>query len=431
MMREMKSKNSFALILTAAGSSTRMGTGRKKEFLSMHDGTVLSTAIKPFLKNENLTHIVITYPSGQLEAMQDALRASPETVQLLDQRRLPLLFEEGGATRQQSVYNALCSLEKACGALSADRDTSTDTTPQFVLIHDAARPWVTEETVCTVLSCTASSGAAVPATPAVDTLAFSDEEKQVITGYADRPRTFCLQTPQGFRFAELLEAHRKAAKDCNAAIAGNSDAVKNGCTDDTTIWAAYCGPVHLCEGNASNRKITFKEDMKTEAAMQMRTGLGYDLHRLVEGRKLMLGGVSIPFDKGEDGHSDGDVLLHAITDALLGAAGIADIGELFPPSDDTWKDADSGKLLATAWAKVKDEGWQLENLDCVIALEKPKFLPWREQVRTSVATLLGCSKDSIFVKAKTGEGLGETGRGEAVSVWATCLISRCSRNNQE
>lgn len=409
----MKSKRPFALILTAAGSSVRMGLGLKKEFLPMQDGTVLSTAIKPFLSNEHLSHIVITYPEGQIDGIQSALYASSETKQMLQERNLPVTFCEGGATRQASVCNALCTLDEECAKAGT-------VPPEYVLIHDAARPWITDTVVQNVLECTATYGAAVPSTPATDTLAFSDESKNVITGYADRPHTFCLQTPQGFRFAELLDAHKKAAADKN-----------NTCTDDTTIWAAYCGPVHLCEGSAANRKITFKEDIQTEAAMQIRTGLGYDLHRLVEGRKLMLGGVEIPFDKGEDGHSDGDVLLHAVTDALLGAAGIADIGELFPPSDNTWKNADSGKLLQTAWKKVQDAGWKLENLDCVIALEKPKFLPWREQVRTSIANLLGCEEECVFVKAKTGEGLGEIGQGEAAAVWATCLISRRSRNNQE
>ncbi len=156
----------------------------------------------------------------------------------------------------------------------------------------------------------------------------------------------------------------------------------------------------------------------------IRTGIGYDLHRLVSCRPLLLGGVHIPFDKGEDGHSDGDVLLHALTDALLGAAGLGDIGEFFPPGDPRWKDADSAQLLASAWAAIKDKGWQLENIDAVVALEKPKFLPWREAVRASIAGILGVDTDQVFVKAKTEEGCGAVGRSEAVAVWATCLLSR-------
>ncbi|HNY22329.1 MAG TPA: 2-C-methyl-D-erythritol 2,4-cyclodiphosphate synthase [Treponemataceae bacterium] len=156
----------------------------------------------------------------------------------------------------------------------------------------------------------------------------------------------------------------------------------------------------------------------------MRTGLGYDLHRLVEGRPLMLGGIAIPSDKGEDGHSDGDALLHAITDAVLGASATGDIGEFFPPSDPQWKGADSRTLLAAAWDAVRAKGWRIENIDCVIALQTPKFLPWRTQVRESIARTLGIDAERVFVKAKTGEGLGSVGTGEAVEVWATCLLLR-------
>lgn len=156
----------------------------------------------------------------------------------------------------------------------------------------------------------------------------------------------------------------------------------------------------------------------------IRIGLGYDLHRLVTGRSLVLGGVVIPFDKGEDGHSDGDALLHAITDALLGASGSGDIGEFFPPSDPRWKGADSRGLLASAWDAVRAKGWRLENLDCVIALERPKFLPYRKEVMESIARALGVESERVFVKAKTGEGLGAVGEGNAIEAWATCLLSR-------
>ncbi|MEL3905920.1 MAG: 2-C-methyl-D-erythritol 2,4-cyclodiphosphate synthase [Treponema sp.] len=156
----------------------------------------------------------------------------------------------------------------------------------------------------------------------------------------------------------------------------------------------------------------------------IRIGLGYDLHRLVADRPLILGGVHIPFEKGEAGHSDGDVLLHALADALLGAAALGDIGELFPPDDPQWKNADSRMLLNTVWQKVMQAGWQLENADCVIAIQKPKILPHREAIRRSIADILGVTTDRIFVKAKTGEGVGVIGSGTAAAVWCTCLISR-------
>ncbi len=156
----------------------------------------------------------------------------------------------------------------------------------------------------------------------------------------------------------------------------------------------------------------------------IRVGLGYDLHRLVSGRRLILGGVEFEFEKGEDGHSDGDVLLHAITDALLGASGLGDIGSYFPPEDMKWKDADSAGLLRTVMKDIKAAGWTIENLDCVIKLEKPKFLPKRQMVIDSIAAILGIKSEQVFVKAKTGEKLPPVGTSEAVEAECVCLLSR-------
>ncbi|GHV75217.1 2-C-methyl-D-erythritol 2,4-cyclodiphosphate synthase [Spirochaetia bacterium] len=156
----------------------------------------------------------------------------------------------------------------------------------------------------------------------------------------------------------------------------------------------------------------------------IRVGLGRDVHRLVEGRRFLLGGVAIPSDKGEMGHSDGDVLAHAVIDAFLGAAGLGDIGELFPPSDPKWRDADSMKLLKAAWDTVRDAGWRLSNLDCVVSAEKPKLLPYRGDIRVSLAQALGVPPGAIFVKGKTGEGLGSIGEGLAVEALAVCLLER-------
>jgi len=156
----------------------------------------------------------------------------------------------------------------------------------------------------------------------------------------------------------------------------------------------------------------------------MRTGLGYDLHKLVRGRKLLLGGVHIPFKKGEAAHSDGDVLLHAVTDALLGACGMGDIGEFFPPEDKTWKNANSVMLLKTAWEKIQAAGWQLENIDSVILIEEPKILPYRNEIRKSLAEILKVEPERVFVKAKTGEGLGIIGKGKAVAAISSALLSK-------
>lgn len=156
----------------------------------------------------------------------------------------------------------------------------------------------------------------------------------------------------------------------------------------------------------------------------LKVGLGYDLHRLVEGRKLILGGIIIPFEKGEDGHSDGDVLLHAITDSILGASGLGDIGSFFPPEEAKWKNADSAELLKTVLKKVYDEGWKINNIDCVIKLEKPKFIPYREEVIESIAKILEVNKEQVFVKAKTGEKLPPIGTSEAIEAECVCLLEK-------
>ena len=156
----------------------------------------------------------------------------------------------------------------------------------------------------------------------------------------------------------------------------------------------------------------------------IRVGLGYDIHRLIEGRRLLLGGVELPFEKGEDGHSDGDVLYHAITDAILGASGLGDIGSFFPPEDMKWKDADSAELLKTVMQKVRDAGWHIENLDCVVKLEKPKFIPYRQQVIESIARTLDVAPEQVFVKAKTGEKLPPVGTSNAVEATVVCLLSK-------
>ena len=155
-----------------------------------------------------------------------------------------------------------------------------------------------------------------------------------------------------------------------------------------------------------------------------RVGLGYDLHRLIEGRKLLLGGIELPFEKGEDGHSDGDVLFHAITDAVLGASGLGDIGSFFPPEEAKWKNADSAELLRTVMKEVYAQGWKIENLDCVIKLEKPKFIPFRQSVIENIARILEIQPDQVFVKAKTGEKLPPVGTSEAVEAYVTCLLSK-------
>jgi len=249
----------------------------------------------------------------------------------------------------------------------------------------------------------------------------SEESKgcRFIERHLIRENVYTAQTPQGFAFPEILAAHEKAAKR------EEQDGFEY--TDDAEVWGEFAGQVAVIPGDSENRKITYPEDIepklnsKTQVSIQ-RIGLGRDLHRLVSGRKFLLGGVEIPFDKGELGHSDGDVLAHAVCDAILGAARLGDIGELFPDSDPAYKDADSMELLKRAWQLVKAQGWRLANLDCVVSCEKPKILPYRDRIRFSLAKALDANPALVFVKGKTAEGLGPIGNGEAVEAITVCLL---------
>lgn len=396
------------LVITAAGSSSRMGTGSKKEYISLQGGTVLSTAASVFLNTAHFDAVVVTVPSGGEEDARNALFADGKIKELLDGTKL--LFTQGGATRQQSVYNGLECLSKNFCDIKEDA---------VVLVHDAARPFVTAKIVTDTINAAREYGASVPAVSVVDT------QKEIcadgtINRHLVRSELKAVQTPQGFLLKPLIECHKKARL------------APKEFTDDTEIWD--CFPeitggkkVHIVEGDVCNKKITYREDLadlREGALMNIRTGFGTDLHRLVEGRKFVLGGIVIPSAKGEEAHSDGDVLLHAIADSLLGASGLGDIGTYFPPEDPQWKDADSKTLLKKIWADVKKEGWSLQNLDCVLEFEQPKFIPYRKAVIESIASVLEVEPSRIFVKAKTNEKLDAVGRGEAVKAYCSCLLTK-------
>jgi 2-C-methyl-D-erythritol 4-phosphate cytidylyltransferase/2-C-methyl-D-erythritol 2,4-cyclodiphosphate synthase len=409
------------VVIAASGTSSRMG-GEKKEFRALSEtagDSVLTRSVGAFLPFVP-SRIVITLPADNFDAhkarAEDLLCPSGA----FDERALQTIaYARGGKERSESVFNALCFLD--------ENETQSKKESAVVLIHDAARPWVDAALVGRVLQAARQNGAACPGIPPVDTLKESGRDG-FVRRHLERSKLFCAQTPQGFWFAPFFFAHKKARAAAQQ---------KRAFTDDTEIWDKYAAkdgahnPCALVEGSLCNSKITFPSDLgaKDRAACEpatapprFRTGLGYDIHPLVPNRVLVLGGVVIPFDKGEAGHSDGDALLHAITDALLGAAALGDIGSFFPPDDAAYKAADSRALLFVAWDAVTRARWRLENLDCVIELEAPKFLPHRDAVRDSIAGVLGVSRERVFVKAKTGEKMGDVGRGAAVKVWAACLL---------
>ena len=402
-MENNSTRPSIILILLAAGSSSRMGNGIKKEYMPLGQGSVLSTGALCFLKACSVKVLCITHPEGRQNETEEALYQDPSIKEYLKETKL--VFVKGGDTRQSSVLKAL----EECVPYASNDDV--------VLIHDGARPFVTSRIIQDTAFMAQEKGAAVPVINAVDT------QKEVssdgtISRHLVRSNIRAVQTPQGFNFRILLDCHRKAAEENHEY------------TDDTEIWDNYPAftkgrKVHIVDGDIKNKKITYRqdmEDMKNETIFH--TGLGTDLHRLVEGRPLILGGVKLDFAKGEDGHSDGDALLHAITDALLGASGLGDIGSYFPPEDNKWKDADSALLLKKCWQDVKDAGWELCNLDAVIEIEKPKFIPYRSKVIASIARILEVNEDQVFVKAKTNEKLGDVGSSNAVKTYCTCLLKK-------
>jgi 2-C-methyl-D-erythritol 2,4-cyclodiphosphate synthase/2-C-methyl-D-erythritol 4-phosphate cytidylyltransferase len=379
----------------------------KKEYLPLGQGardgdgtslTVLGASLAAFAAFPAIKHIVITVPERGEAAARKAIPArffAPGS-------RPEILFAPGGPTRRSSVHHAL-------SLLAAYQ-------PAYVLIHDGARPWVDAPLIERVIAMVQKHRAVVPLLPLLETPKETGEDG-FVKRHLRRAGIGAAQTPQAFAFPEILRAHEKAAERVREQGAAEY-------TDDAEVWGEFCGPVAAVPGSPENKKITYPEDLMGQNII--RVGLGQDLHRLVQGRRFLLAGVELEADKGELGHSDGDVLAHAVTDAVLGAAALGDIGALFPPSDPRWKDADSMELLRTAFGKAKEQGWRLRNLDCVVTCEKVKVAPCRERIRASLAAALGAGPEAIFVKGKTAEGLGPIGAGEAVAAEAICLLEKIS-----
>ena len=392
------------LLVAAGGSSTRFGGG-KKEFLDLDGKSVLSRALEPFLRLDGLAAVVVVCPQGRLDETAVALELNRPATSATNREEL-IHIVEGGSTRQASVAAGLAALAALSGPDGPGKG-------DLVLVHDAARPWASCALIDAVIASTRRNGASIPLCE------LSDTPKQIggdgfIAAHPDRSTMMAAQTPQGFAFLPLLAAHLKAAHEAWS------------CTDDSSLWEHYVGRVAHVEGERANRKITYREDLETERAargrQEFRIGEGWDIHPLVDGRPLRLGGVRIEWPRGEAGYSDGDVLWHAVIDAMLGAAGLGDIGTHFPPGDPAWKDADSNLLGAAAAGLLSGAGWSLGNLDCTVMLEAPRLSPYRDSIRRNLASVLGLDPDRVSVKAKSFEGFGEVGRGEAIEARAVALI---------
>lgn len=370
----------IASLLVAAGSGVRFGAETPKQFLRIGGKPVIRHAAEALAAESE-----ILQPVGDAAAIEAALAGLPHR---------PVVA--GGATRQDSVRAGLEALAPLA--------------PDVVLVHDAARPIVPKGTIAALVAALAEAPGAIPAAPVADTL------KRVVAGAitetVPRDGLYRAQTPQAFRFATLLAAHRAGLQ---------------GATDDASLLEAAGERVLVVPGAEDNIKLTWPEDLgRLERAMTTlfpRVGTGFDVHVLVEGRPLMLCGIAVPHEKGLAGHSDADVGIHALCDAIYGALAEGDIGRHFPPSEASWKDADSARFLRHAAERIAARGGRLANADVTLICERPKIGPHAAAMQARLAELLGVSADRISVKATTTEKLGFTGRGEGIAAQAAvCLL---------
>ncbi len=380
-----------AAILVAAGRGLRAGGSGPKQYREIGGQTVIFRAMQAFCRHPDVfavQPVVNPDDAAVFNAAVAGLRYQPPT--------------HGGATRQASVHAGL-------EALAAEK-------PDIVLIHDAARPFVTTAVISRAIDAAGRTGAAVPAIPVTDTIKQIDENGNVDVT-PERAKLRIAQTPQAFRFDVILDAHRRAARD------GRSDF-----TDDAALaeWAGLT--VATFEGDLANMKLTTPEDFIREEARlaaqlgDIRTGTGYDVHAFGDGDHLMLCGVRVPHTRGFLAHSDGDVGLHALVDAILGALADGDIGSHFPPSDPQWKGAASDKFLKYAVDRVTARGGRIANLEVTMICERPKIGPLRDVMRARIAEITGVNISRVAVKATTSERLGFTGREEGIAATASATI---------
>ena len=381
-------------LIAAGGRGLRVGADRPKQFLEIGGRSMLAASVHALAASDRINEIIVAVPEDHLAEVRTAWPGMTK----------PVAFVAGGPRRQDSVANAFAS---------SSRDADV------ILIHDAARPFVTPDLIARAIDGAYAHGAAVAAIAVRDTVKQTGEAaadgSRPIRVTIPRESVFLAQTPQAFRrdvLARALEEGRSV------------DA-----TDEAMLVERLGLPVHVVDGDARNIKITTPGDLDaargpaTHAGV-MRIGNGYDLHRLVAGRPLVLAGVMIPFEKGLDGHSDADIVCHAVTDAVLGAAALGDIGRLFPDTDPQWQDADSIALLKEAMTRVHQAGYRVSNVDVTVIAQRPKLLPYLDQMRANLAAALGVDPSAVSVKGKTNEGVDSMGHGESMACHAVALLVR-------
>ena len=372
-------------LIVGAGRGHRFGGETPKQYARLDGEAVIKKTIAAFLAHPQVSSVQpVIHPDDR--QMFDAAIGELSV-------RAPVA---GGETRQDSVRLGLESL--------------AELSPDMVLIHDAARPFIDAGVISRVIAALDTSAGAIPGLPVVDTL--KRATGGIIETTVDRADLWRAQTPQGFRFSDILAAHRQAAGQ--------------GLTDDAAVAERAGLTVALVAGDENNAKITTRDDMKqTENVTQRgetRVGMGFDVHRLGDGDHVVLCGVAIPHDKGLIGHSDADVAFHALTDALLGAIGAGDIGEHFPPSDPQWRGVASDRFLSHAATLIGDAGGEIVNVDLLLICEEPKIGPHRAALRANTAAVLNLDESRVSIKATTTERLGFAGRGEGIAAQAVASV---------
>lgn len=378
-------------IILAAGSGTRMKNSEPKVLRVVAGNTALWHVIRAFNEASTIDKLVLVVPIGMVQEYTDIV-AEYDFKKSLD-------IVEGKDTRMKSALTGLRVVERGC---------------DMIAVHDAARLLISPEVIDGTLNLAKEKGGAVTGGPIFDTVKVVEDDMVVAT--PNRSKLRAAYTPQIFKHSELLAAY--------------TDAIENDFsgTDCASVMERMGHPVAIYDTNARDIKITIEQDVVlAEAIMSggsVRCGTGVDTHRLVEGRKLILGGVDIPYEKGLLGHSDADVLVHAIMDALLGAAGMRDIGYHFPDTDVRYKGASSIMLLGEVAKLLSDGGFSIINIDATIVCQKPKLLPYNDEMTKNIADTLGIDTTRINIKATTTEGIGEHGEGKAISSMAICALRR-------
>ena len=393
-----------AALIVAAGRGHRVGGPLPKQYRELAGRAVLSHSVRRFATHPRIDMVRAVINPADQSLYDEAVRESggAENTKLL----APVA---GGATRQESVRNGLESL--------------ADAPPGLVLIHDGARPLISGAVIDGTLDALAGHDGALPALALSDSLKRAPPGSAVIAGAVPREGLWRAQTPQGFRYPAILDAHRVAA---GSAL-----------TDDAAVAEQAGLAVALTPGDEDNLKITTEQDFaraerilaaqdgrtaSTAAAFETRVGMGFDVHRFGPGDHLMLGGVAVPHAQGVVSHSDGDVVLHAIVDALLGAMAAGDIGTHFPPTDEAWRDTESAHFVAHALGLLAERGGHLSHVDVTVICQRPKIGPHREAMLARLAVVLGVEPARISLKATTTERLGFTGRGEGIAAQAIATV---------